>query len=114
MLAGSTAYALSEAMGWKWGLERKATGARGFYGIIAVSVLTDLGFQYSPISRMKALFWSTVIIGVVAVPLMAVIILLVSKKSVMGVFTASWSVIILGSLPTAVMGTAIVRMLIPG
>src|SRR5665647_2596376 len=89
VLAGSSAYALSEAMGWKWGLERKATNARGFYGVIAVSVLAGLGIQYSPISPMKALFWSAVINGVVAVPLMVVIILIASRKSVMGAFTAS-------------------------
>ena len=49
VLAGSGAYALSEAMGWKDGLERKAADARGFYGVIAVSVLVGLGIQYSPI-----------------------------------------------------------------
>lgn len=49
VLAGSAAYALSEAMGWKWGLERRATDARGFYGVIAVSVLAGLLIQYSPI-----------------------------------------------------------------
>ncbi len=114
VLAGSAAYALSEAMGWKWGLERTATDARGFYGIIAVSVLAGLVIQYSPISPMKALFWSAVINGVVAVPLMAVIILLVSKKSVMGAFTATRSLIILGWIATAVMGAAAVRMIIPG
>ena len=113
VLAGSAAYALSEAMGWKWGLERKATDARGFYGVIAVSVLAGLVIQYSPISPMKALFWSAVINGVVAVPLMVVIILLVSKKSVMGAFTASRSLIILGWIATAVMGAAAVRMFIP-
>ncbi|MGN6806686.1 MAG: NRAMP family divalent metal transporter, partial [Trinickia sp.] len=84
VLAGSGAYALSEAMGWKEGLERKVNDARGFYAIIAVSVLAALGIQYSPISPMKALFWSAVVNGVVAVPLMVVIIMLVSKKSVMG------------------------------
>jgi Mn2+/Fe2+ NRAMP family transporter len=83
VLAGSAAYALSEAMGWSWGLERKATDARGFYGVIAGSVLAALVIQHSPISPMKALFWSAVINGVVAVPLMVVIIVLVSKKSVM-------------------------------
>lgn len=87
VLAGSSAYALSGAMGWKWGLERRATDARGFYGVIAVSVLAGLLIQYSPISPMKALSWSAVINGVVAVPLMAVIILL----SVMGAFTTSRS-----------------------
>jgi Mn2+/Fe2+ NRAMP family transporter len=86
------------------GLERKATDARGFYGVIAVSVLAGLVIQYSPISPMKALFWSAVINGVVAVPLIVVIIVLVSKKSVMGAFTASRSLIILGWIATAVMG----------
>ena len=114
VLAGSGAYALCEAMGWNWGLERKAADARGFYGIIAVSVLIGLIIQYSPISPMKALFWSAVINGVVAVPLMVVIILLVSKKSVMGAFTERRPVIILGWIATAVMGAAAVRMVIPG
>jgi Mn2+/Fe2+ NRAMP family transporter len=114
VLAGSGAYALCEAMDWKWGLERKANDARAFYGIIAVSVLAGLVIQYSPISPMKALFWSAVINGVVAVPLMVVIILLVSKKSVMGTFTAGRSIVILGWIATAVMGAAAVRMFIPG
>jgi Mn2+/Fe2+ NRAMP family transporter len=113
VLAASAAYALSEAMGWKWGLERKATGARGFYGVIAVSVLAGLAIQYSPISPMKALFWSAVINGIVAVPLMVVIILLVSKKSVMGAFTAARPIIFLGWIATAVMGVAAVWMFIP-
>ena len=114
VLAGSAAYALSEAMGWKWGLERKATDARGFYGVIAVSVLAGLGIQYLPISPMKALFWSAVINGVVAVPLLVVIILLATNKSVMGAFTVSRSLIILGWIATAVMGAAAIRMFIPG
>jgi Mn2+/Fe2+ NRAMP family transporter len=113
VLAGSAAYALSEAMGWNWGLERKATDARGFYGVISVSVLAGLIIQYSPISPMKALFWSAVINGVVAVPLMVVIILLVSKKSVMGAFTAGRSIVILGWIATAVVAAAAVRMFIP-
>jgi len=114
VLAGSAAYALCEAMGWKWGLERKATDARGFYGVIAVSVLAGLVIQYSPISPMKALFWSAVINGIVAVPLMVVILLLVTKSAVMGDYTASRPIIILGWIATVVMGLAAVRMFIPG
>jgi len=114
VLAGSGAYALAEARGWTWGLERKAQDARGFYTIIAVSVLAGLLIQYSPISPMKALFWSAVINGVVAVPLMIVIILLVSKKSIMGDFTASRPIVVLGWIATAVMGAAAVRMILPG
>ena len=114
VLAGSGAYALSEAMGWRSGLERKTADARGFYGIIAVSVLAGLVIQYLPISPMKALFWSAVINGVVAVPLMVVIILLVSKRSVMGAFTASRPIVVLGWIATAVMGAAAVWMFVPG
>jgi Mn2+/Fe2+ NRAMP family transporter len=113
VLAGSGAYALCEAMDWKWGLERKATDARGFYGVIAISVLAGMIIQYSPISPMKALFWSAVINGVVAVPLMAVIILLVSKKSVMGDFVASKPIVLLGWLATALMGVAAALMFVP-
>jgi Mn2+/Fe2+ NRAMP family transporter len=114
VLAGSAAYALAEAMGWNWGLERKARDARGFYSVIAVSVLAALVIQYSPISPMKALFWSAVINGVVAAPLMIVVTLLASKRSVMGDFTASRSLIVLGWTATAVMGAAAAWMLIPG
>ena len=111
VLAGSGAYAFSEAMGWNSGLEFKANDAKGFYSIIAISVLLGLVIQYSPISPMKALFWSAVINGVIAVPLMVVIILLVSKKSVMGKFTASRPIILLGWVAVAVMGAAAVLML---
>ena len=114
VLAGSGAYALSEAMGWHEGLELKATDARGFYGIIAVSVLAALVIQYSPISPMKALFWSAVINGVVAVPLLVIITLLASNKTVMGPYTASRSLVMLGWTSTAVMGLAAVWMLVPG
>ncbi|MGY6123535.1 NRAMP family divalent metal transporter (plasmid) [Paraburkholderia strydomiana] len=113
VLAGSGAYALAEAMGWQEGLERKLRDARGFYGIIAVSVLAALAIQYSSTSPMKALFWSAVINGVVAVPLMVVILLLVSKRAVMGDFTASRPLLVLGSIATVVMGAAAVMMLLP-
>jgi Mn2+/Fe2+ NRAMP family transporter len=112
VLAASGAYALSETLGWKWGLERRPSEARGFYGVIAVSVLLGLFIQYTPISPMKALFWSAVINGVVAVPLMAVIIVMASRKSVMGPFTANRWVRVIGWIATAVMGVAAVLMFI--
>ena len=114
VLAGSAAYALSEAMGWKSGLERSPKNARGFYAVIAVSVLAGLVIQYSPISPMKALFWSAVINGVVAVPLMVVIILIASSKSVMGAFTSGRAIVALGWIGAVVMGLAAVLMFVPG
>ena len=113
VLAGSGAYALSEAMGWRSGLEHKAAEARGFYAVIAVSVLAGLGIQYLPISPMKALFWSAVINGVVALPLMMIVLLLVARQSVMGDFTAGRWTRIIGWLATAVMGVAAIWMLVP-
>src|ERR1700722_4049838 len=114
VLAGSAAYALADTLGWPYGNGRKWSEAHGFYADIAASTLAGLVLQYPPNDPMKGLFWSAVINGVVAVPLMAVIILLVSKKSVMGPFTASRPLVILGWIATAVMGAAALRMLIPG
>lgn len=114
VLTGSAGYALSEAMGWKWGLERSVRDARGFYAVIIISILSALAIQYSPINPMKALFWSAVINGIVAVPLMALIIILASKKSVMGDYTASRPILILGWIATAIMGAAALGMFILG
>jgi Mn2+/Fe2+ NRAMP family transporter len=110
VLAGSGAYALSEAMGRREGLERKVADARGFYSIIAASVLIGLALQYSPISPMRALFWSAVINGLVAVPLMIVVIVLVSSTAVMGPYVASKPVRFLGWVATAVMGVSALAM----
>lgn len=113
VLAGSGAYALAEALDWRFGLERRVSEARGFYAVIVVSLLAALFIQYSPIDPMRALFWSAVINGIVAVPLLAVIMLLASKRSVMGPFTAGRSLVILGWTATAFMGAAAVRMFVP-
>ena len=114
VLAGSAAYGLAEAMGWKEGLERKAGDARGFYGVIAFSVLAALVIQYSPIDPMKALFWSAVINGIAAAPILAVVVLLASKRQVMGRFVASPTLVVLGWIATAVMAAAALAMLLPG
>lgn len=111
VLAGSAGYAVSEALGWRFGLERSAAEARGFYSIIAISVLAALAIQYSPISPMRALVWSAIINGVVAVPLMVVVILIASRRSVMGPFTASRVTQVLGWVATLFMTVAAVRML---
>jgi len=109
-LAGSAAYALSEALGWKEGLERKFSEAHGFYGVIGFAILGGVALSYSPIDPIKALFWSAVVNGVIAVPLMAVIMLLATRKSLMGRFVATpwqrWG----GWTATAIMGLAALLM----
>jgi Mn2+/Fe2+ NRAMP family transporter len=106
VLAGSAGYALCEAMGWEWGLERKATDARAFYGVIAVSVLLALGLQYLPISPMRALFLSAVANGIVAVPLLVALIWLTARRSIMGPFRPSLLLLGLASIAALVMAGA--------
>jgi len=114
VLAASAGYAMAESFGWKSGLARSAMDARGFYGVIVASVLAGLAIQYSPISPMKALFWSAVINGVVAVPLMVVVILLASNRSVMGSYVAGRPVVALAWIATGLMGAAAIGMCLPG
>lgn len=75
-------------------------------------MLVALAIQYSPIGPMKALFWSAVINGIVAVPLMVAIMILSSKSSVMGSHTASWTMKILGWGTTSFMGLAALYLFI--
>jgi Mn2+/Fe2+ NRAMP family transporter len=112
VLAGSAAYALSELFGWRSSLEDSIMEDKKFYLIIAVSVLLALLIQYLPINPMKALFWSAVINGIVAVPLMVAILVLVTKKSVMGSFTASKIQLTLGWFATIFMALAAIFMMI--
>ena len=86
VLAGSGAYALGEALGWTTGLDRKPLDAKAFYGTIAVSTLIGILINFVGLDPIKALFWSAVINGVVAVPLMAIIMLMAMRRDVMGAF----------------------------
>ena len=113
VLAGAGAYALAEIMDWESGLERRAKDARGFYAVIAVSILAGLLIQYLPVSPMRALFWSAVINGVVAVPLMVLVLVLAARRSVMGDFAARGPLLVLGWIAAAVMTVAAAIMLWP-
>ncbi|MDE2333142.1 MAG: divalent metal cation transporter [Rhodospirillales bacterium] len=113
VLAASSAYAAAETFGWTWGLERRADQARAFYGIIAVSVLAGLLLQYAPINPMRALFWSAVINGIIAVPLLVVVTWLATRRAIMGAFVTGRFIAVLGWLATVVMGAAALAMLWP-
>ncbi|MBS0411204.1 MAG: divalent metal cation transporter [Proteobacteria bacterium] len=112
VLAGSAAYAVAEARGWPHGLNRKVNEARGFYAIIAIATLGGIGLVFSGFDPIKALVWSAVINGVVAAPIMAVIMILVSREDVMGEFAAPIWLRILGWMATAVMAAAAVGMVL--
>ena len=111
VLASSAAYAVAEAFGWPEGLERHWYEARRFYAIIAVATLVGTGLDFTPIDPMKALYWSAVINGVVAVPIMAGLMLLAGKKEVMGNFTSGLKTRWFGWGGVVVMGFAVLMML---
>ena len=110
VLAGSAAYAMAGAFGWKNGLEHKPATAKRFYGIIAVSTLIGIGLGFAPIDPIKALYWSAVINGVISVPIMLIMMLMASRKSVMGPFVISKRHKWLGWLATLTMAVAVIAM----
>jgi Mn2+/Fe2+ NRAMP family transporter len=110
VLAGSTAYAVSELRGWREGLDNMPWQARGFYAVIALAVALGLGMIWSGIDPIKALFWSAVVNGVIAVPMMFAMMFVVSSKKLMGEFTAGPSLKVLGWASTLVMLAAAVTM----
>jgi Mn2+/Fe2+ NRAMP family transporter len=110
VLAGSAAYAMGEAFGWHVGLARKLNRAKAFYATIAAAVVVGAALNFTPIDPVKALFWSAVINGVVAVPVMVMMMLLTARPKVMGRFTLPAPLKIVGWLATAVMAVAAVGM----
>ena len=107
VLAGSAAYALGEALGWTTGLGRQPLDAKAFYATIAVATLIGIGINFVGIDPIKALFWSAVINGVVAVPLMVVMMLMAMRRDVMGRFVLPRPLWAMGWLCTAVMAVAV-------
>ena len=112
VLAGSAAYAVGETRGWKCGLDNKPWEAVGFYSVIGVATLLGIGIDWSGLDPIKALFWSAVINGVIAVPMMAVMMVVVSKAAEMGRFRARPMLKAFGWAATAVMAAATLAMLV--
>jgi NRAMP (natural resistance-associated macrophage protein)-like metal ion transporter len=114
VLAGSAAYAVSESFGWRMGLEHEPWEAPGFYAIIVAGMVLALGVVFSPIDPIKALFWSAVVNGVIAVPIMAGMMYVGSRPKEMGAYTATLSQKVFGWIATAVMAAAAIAMFVMG
>jgi len=114
VLAGSCAYAIAEAARWRGAsLNTKVHMAPRFYGVIAVSVLVGLAFNYAGLNAVKMLFWSAVLNGILAPPLVVLVVLLTSDKKVMGARANAPSARVLGWICAAVMSAAALGLLIP-
>lgn len=112
VLAGSAAFAVSEIFGWRAGLSKRFQDARGFYSIILAATLLGTGLSLFQVDAIAALVWSAVINGVIAVPVMAIMLLIGQSKTLMGKFVVPRSVAALGWIATGVMGIAAVVMFI--
>jgi NRAMP (natural resistance-associated macrophage protein)-like metal ion transporter len=110
VLAGSTAYAIGEGRRWSVGLSRKPEKAVAFYVALAVSVLLGIGLNFTPLNPIKALYWSAVINGVLAPPVMVLLMLLVRKEQVMGKLIVAGWLYWTGWIATVAMALSIVGM----
>lgn len=106
VLAGSAAFALGETFRWRTGLDRKPQRAKLFYGAIAIATLGGMLISFTPVNPIRMLYWSAVINGVVAVPIMVLIMLLASRRRVMGKFPIPRVLRLLGWAATGVMCAA--------
>ena len=112
VLAGSAAYAIGEARSWPVGFTRKMQEAKAFYATIAVATLIGMVINFTSINPIKALYWSAVLNGVVAVPVMFVMMKIVSRTDIMGKFAAKGWLRALGWMATAVMLVISVGMVV--
>ncbi len=110
ILAGSAAYAVAETFKWRTGLDKHYAKARGFYAILAVATLLGVALNFTPIDPIKALYYSAVVNGVIAVPVMIAIMRMATKPEVMGKFVITRRLKLFGWLATAVMALVVVAM----
>lgn len=106
VLAGSAAYGVSEVFGWREGLDRRPLEAKGFYGVIALATLAGAMLNFTSLDPVKALYWAAVVNGVLAAPMMAVMMLIASNPRIMGRLTLPPAMRVLGWLATFVMAAA--------
>jgi NRAMP (natural resistance-associated macrophage protein)-like metal ion transporter len=112
VLAGATAYAVGEGRQWPVGLARKPKEALAFYSVLALSGAIGIALNFTPINPISALYWSAVINGVLAVPVMVLLMLMARHRNVMGSFVIGGPLYWLGWLSTAAMAVSVVAMAI--
>ena len=112
ILTGSAAYAVSEVFGWKYGLHRDAGRAKQFYAVIVVATLIGMLINFVGINPIDALFWTAVINGFVAPPLMVLVMLVANNRSIMRERTNGLLTNVLGWAATAVMFAAAIALVV--
>ncbi len=111
VLAGSAAYALGEALSWHVGLARLPLRAKAFYVTIGVGMALGVVLNFTPIDPIRALYWSAVLNGVVAVPVMIMMMRLTMRPAIMARFTLPRSLQVMGWLATCAMAATVIAMI---
>ena len=112
VLAASSGYAVADALQWRSGLDNRLLEARGFYVVIGLGTLIGTLIDFTPLDPIKALVWAAVVNGVIAVPIMAVMMWLGTRRELLGAYTLTLRHRLLGWFATAVMATAVVAMFV--
>jgi Mn2+/Fe2+ NRAMP family transporter len=112
VLAGSVAYAVAESFQWVASLERRPAEAPAFYGVIAIATVGGLGIEFVGISPIKALYYAAVINGVLAAPLILLIVLIAGNGRIMGRLKAPRWMLAIAGLAGLVMAAATVSFLV--
>jgi len=112
VLAASSGYAVADALQWRSGLDNRLLEARGFYLVIGLGTLIGTLIDFTPLDPIKALVWAAVVNGVIAVPIMAVMMWLGTRRELLGAYTLTLRHRLLGWFATAVMATAVVAMFV--
>ena len=105
-LVGSSAYVVAECLNWKTGLSLPLRRAPGFYGTLVIGMIVAMAMNFAHVNAIAALFWSAVINGVVAVPLLAVVVWLSSSKRIMQQWRSSLIARVWGWATVAIMAVA--------
>eukprot|EP01037_Dinobryon_pediforme_P024709 gene24709-26593_t len=103
VLAGSAAYAVAEVFGWREGLNKEFREARAFYVVIGATTLGGALLNFVGLDPIKALYWSAVVNGLLAAPLMAVMMVIAVNPRIMGELTLPRHLVVVGWLATAAM-----------
>lgn len=103
VLAGSAAYALAEAGAWNRGMSEKVHDARNFYGVIVVAMLIGMALNFAHLNAVKLLFWTAVINGLLAPPLIVILLFVCNNPRVMGEHRNGWKLNLFGILAAVLM-----------
>jgi NRAMP (natural resistance-associated macrophage protein)-like metal ion transporter len=112
VLAGSAAYAIGEACKWPIGLRRKPRHATAFYSTLTAATVLGMAITLTPLDPIKALYWSAVINGIVAVPVMTVMMLMTARRKIMGRFPIGGWLRWLGWASTLAMAACVFGMVV--